>query len=122
MNDNASGWYCGRCQKYCRDEDLDTYECDSDGYLELVCKACGYLVEVKEKIMDSAKKSVEKVLEIAKKHGYACIVGFKKEFDAGHPADMYGGMTGFVGDVEHLFNDCLQPALDHYVGDKKNGE
>lgn len=36
----------------------------------------------KGKTMDSAKKSVEKILEIAKKHGYSCVVAFKKGDDA----------------------------------------
>lgn len=35
----------------------------------------------KGKTMDSAKKSVEKILEIANKHGYDCIVALVKDKD-----------------------------------------
>lgn len=72
-------------------------------------------------IMDSAKKSVEKVLEIAKKHGYACVVGFRQEGKASefYPnteeiRDMWGGCTGVQKDVDNLMYDCLQPVWDHY--------
>lgn len=71
MASSEGGWYCGKCQKYCRDEDLDTYECDSDGYLELVCKACGYLVEVKEKVMDEAELRELKAYKMGYDLGWA---------------------------------------------------
>lgn len=74
------------------------------------------------KTMDSAKKSVEKILEIAKKHGYTCVVGLRKEFDAGHPIDVYSGMVGYQGDVDALMYDSIHPAWDHYKDGAKDGE
>ena len=68
--------------------------------------------------MNSAKKSVEKVLEIAKKHGYACVVGFRKESGASHPADMYGGQTGSQEHLRVLLNDCLDPMTSCVAGDR----
>lgn len=68
------------------------------------------LVGIKKgKTMDSAKKSVEKILEIAKKHGYACVVGFKK-IDG---EDMDYGITGPLEDC----NKITQKAFE-FSGDK----
>lgn len=71
------------------------------------------------KKMDSAKNSVDKILSIAQKHGYACIVGFRKEFDAGHPADMFGSCTGKLKDLQPLWEDCLGPMYDHIPEDER---
>lgn len=67
--------------------------------------------------MDSAKKSVEKILEIAKKHGYACVVGFAKLTN-----DVQDAYTGIVGDKKTLqvFTDTdLIPKIDKYLGDNE---
>lgn len=76
----------------------------------------------KGKTMDSAKKSVEKILEIAKKHGYTCVVGLRKEFDAGHPIDMYSGITGYQGDVNALIHHSIHPVWNHYKDGVKDEE
>lgn len=76
--------------------------------------------------MDSAKKSVEKVLEIAKKHGYACVVGFWKEgTDRNHPYTMdkvHSGATGPQKDVDAIIQDSISPMLDRYKDGVKDGE
>lgn len=61
------------------------------------------------KTMDSAKKSVEKILEIAQKHGYACVVGFKKIGGD----DLEYGITGPLEDC----NKITQKAFG-FIGDK----
>lgn len=83
----------------------------------------------KGKTMDSAKKSVEKILEIAKKHGYACVVGFRQvgedsDFDPNKSElrDTWGGCTGLQKDVDKLMCDCLQPVWDRYKDGVKNEE
>lgn len=83
----------------------------------------------KGKTMDSAKKSVEKILEIAKKHGYACVVGFRQEGKNSkfYPTtdeirDVWGGCTGLQKDVYKLMCDCLQPVWNHYKDGVKDGE
>lgn len=63
--------------------------------------------------MYSAEKSVDKILSIAQKHGYACIVGFRKELDGEIPANMFGGCTGKLKDLQPLWEDCLEPMYDH---------
>lgn len=72
--------------------------------------------------MNNAKENVEKILKIAKEHGYTCVVGLRKEFDAGHPIDMYSGITGYQGDVEALMYDSIHPAWNHYKDGVKDGK
>lgn len=70
--------------------------------------------------MDSAKKSVEKILEIAEKHGYACVVGFYKlDKDS---TDIYSGATGSEKDVTYLMGSSIDPMYDHYKDGVKDGE
>lgn len=70
--------------------------------------------------MDSAKKSVEKILEIAKKHGYDCVVAFKK------PGDAYAGVFDTQIDKlgrESSFAESFRAALEVCrEEDKKDGK
>lgn len=80
----------------------------------------------KGKTMDSAKKSVEKILEIAKKHGYACVVGFRK-MDRNNTCpeelpDMWSGATGLQKEIDALMYDSIEPMWDHYKDGVKDGE
>lgn len=83
----------------------------------------------KGKTMDSAKNSVEKILEIAKKHGYACVVGFRKagydgKYNPADPTecDMWCGATGLQKEVDTLMYAGVQPMWDHYKDGVKDGE
>lgn len=89
----------------------------------LVTPQVAYIKEYsKGKTMDSAKKSVEKILEIAKKHGYACVVGFKQSgtpnYDTMENIDMWCGATGAKSDVDFLVTNSIEPVLDHYRGNE----
>lgn len=63
--------------------------------------------------MDSAKKSVEKILEIAKKHGYDCVVALKKGDDA------YAGMNEirpWVTGIQPTFGKAFYEAANTVQG------
>ncbi len=59
--------------------------------------------------MDSAKKSVEKILEIAKKHGYACVVGFKKN----DGDELEYGITGSLKDCNKITQKAFGLVENH---------
>lgn len=82
--------------------------------------------ESEKNAMDSAKESVEKILEIAKKHGYACVVGFRK-MDRHNTCpeelpDMWSGATGLQKEIDALMYDSIEPVWDHYKDGVKDGE